>query len=551
MRFFESSRALTAILSGLILSLAFPNWNMEMAVWLWLLPLLGVLWSSPASEEASAAKKHRPFLLGYLAGLAFFIPNLWWLRNSSRVLEPAFAVDDSWAGWPQESMGVAAVVGLAGYCALYFGLWAWFAARIAKPRDDSPRESLRGAFLCAAAWPACEWLRGIVLSGFGWDGLGVALHRNLALIQIADVVGVCGTSFLPVFVSCVVFNATRRLVRDFREGRRFNMRLEMSVTAALLFVIAGYGVFRLREKEADTIPLKTVMVQQNVPQAVKWRGQNISALYQQLADLTRLNAEKREGSTSVDLVIWPESAVPVPMFDHPDHPQYFNNLLSLGDFSLLTGAEVQMPDEPMYTSAVLMRGTFENMQHYNKAHLVPFGEFLPFRDTFPFSLLKGVLPGDFVPGTSTEPLKLEKPAIGIIPLICFEDTVGRLARQFVRDEPQLIVNLTNDGWFLQSAETEIHTANSIFRAIELRRPMARASNTGVTCVIDDKGRLISKLKDPATGSTFIEGVLQAEIQIPKHPPHTIYARFGDWFSVSMLALCVAITVRRRWQRTGR
>ena len=110
------------------------------------------------------------------------------------------------------------------------------------------------------------------------------------------------------------------------------------------------------------------------------------------------------------------------------------------------------------------------------------------------------------------------------------------------------MNLTNDGWFLQSAETEIHTANSIFRAIELRRPMARAANTGITCVIDDKGRVISKLEDPATGDTFIEGVLQSEIQIPKNPPRTIYARFGDWFSVTMLALCAVITAMRRSDR---
>lgn len=527
---------IASVLSGLILALAYPNWNLELAVWLWLLPLLGALWS-PATPK-------RPFLLGYIAGLAFFIPNLWWLRHSSRVI--AGALDHSWVGWGPELMGFGAAVGLAGYCSLYFGWWASFAARVARPRDDSPRESLRSAFLCAAAWTAGEWLRGIVLSGFGWDGLGVALHRNLALIQIADFVGVCGTSFLPVFVSCVAFNATRRLIRDFREGRRFNMRLEMSVTAALLFVVAGYGIVKLQADAGDTIPLKTVMVQQNVPQAVKWAGENTSELYQQLAELTRLHAGKRDGAPSVDLVIWPESAVPVPLFAHADHPLYFNSILSLGDFSLLTGAEIQEPGEPMYTSAVLMRGTFENQQHYHKVHLVPFGEFLPFRDTFPFSLLKGVLPGDFVPGKSTEPLKLEKPAVGIIPLICFEDTVGRLARKFVRDGPQLIVNLTNDGWFLQSAETEIHTANSVFRAIELRRPMARASNTGVTCVIDDKGRVISKLQDPDTKNTFIEGCLQHEIKVPRNPPHTIYARFGDWFSVSLLILCsiVAAMVRR-------
>lgn len=535
---------LAAAFSGAILVFAFPNWNIELAVWLWLMPLLAVLWGPAITHTPPSGP--RPFLLGWLSGTAFFIPNLWWLRHSSRVI--AGAVDHSWIGWGPELMGAGAVAGLGGYCALYFGLWSWFAARIARARDDSSRESLRSALLCACAWPACEWLRGIVFTGFGWDGLGVALHRNLALIQIADVVGVCGTSFVPVFVACVVFNATRRLIRDFREGRRFNGRVELVAIAIVVFVVAGYGVMRLREKAGDSIPLKTVLVQQNVAQAVKWSGEKTPELYQQLADLTRLHVEKREGMPGVDLVIWPESAVPVPILAHPDHPRFFNELLSLGSFSLLSGGEVQYPDEPMYTSAVLMRGSFENMQHYDKVHLVPFGEFLPFRDTFPFSLLRGVLPGDFVPGTKTDPLKLETPPVSIIPLICFEDTDGRLSRRFVRDEPQLIVNLTNDGWFLQSAETEIHTANSIFRAIEIRRPMARASNTGITCVIDDKGRVLQRLQDPKTGDTFIEGVLRSEIQVPKSPPRTIYARFGDWFSILMLIICATHAAARKWFR---
>ena len=524
----------TAIASGLILSLGYPRWNIGLLVWVWVLPLLWVLWSRQQGRR-------RTFFLGYLAGLAYFIPNLWWVRHSSRVIAPAYATDHSWAGWPQELMGFGAVVGLAGYCALYFGGWACFAARVARPRDDSAAESLRSAFLCAAMWVGLEWLRGILFTGFGWDGLGVALHRNHTLIQMADVIGVSGLSFLPMFTACVAWN----VIRGGWNASRLR-RADVVTALLLLAATAYYGVVRQRQQPGDTQRLNLLLVQPNVPQAAKWEGDDMGAIYQRLADLTGTHLVTGTGE-AVDLVVWPENAVPVPLFAHADHPAYFNDVLRLGGFSLLTGATVQQGDGPFYNSALLLRGSFENQQMYHKACLVPFGEYLPFRDTFPFNLLIGVLPGDLAPGKSTEPLRLEKPAIGLIPLICFEDTVGRHARNFVRDDAQLIVNITNDGWFLQGAETEIHLANAIFRAVELRRPMVRAANTGVTAVIDEKGRIISRLAERTTGDTFIEGALPASVQVPLNPPRTIYARFGDWFSITIGLIALLAAVRRRFR----
>ena len=151
-----------------------------------------------------------------------------------------------------------------------------------------------------------------------------------------------------------------------------------------------------------------------------------------------------------------------------------------------------------------------------------------------------------MPGTSIEPLKLAKPEVQIIPLICFEDTVGRLARRFVRPEPQMIVNITNDGWFLQSEQTEVHAVNAKFRAIELRRPMVRATNTGVTCFIDTLGTVTQTLADPATGSTFIEGCLPGEVKVPRVGVMTLYARYGDWFAMSCLLICLVCLVFRRF-----
>jgi apolipoprotein N-acyltransferase len=550
---------LLAILSGFALVFAYPPWNVELVVWLWLLPLLFVIWPLP-----SITPPRRPFWLGFLAGLAFFIPNLFWIRHSSRVI--AGALDNRWIGLGPELMGFGAVIGLAGCCALCFGAWAAFMVRVARP--DFPRLantgwqqttwlSLRSAFLAGAAWVGLEWLRSMFLfSGFGWNGLGVGLHQNLVLSQSVDLVGVLGLSFLPVFVACAGYNTVIRLVLVFRQQGSCRSRLDFTLALTLLLATAGYGIKKIRAPEGDSIKVRTVLVQTNIPQAVLWSGEATVEIYERLAQLTRLYAEKRDGKTEVDLVIWPESAIPINLLDAyrqlpPGfHTAYFNELLKAGDYSLITGSNVSQP--LAHTSVTLMRGEvneqFSNAQHYHKVNLVAFGEYLPLRDIPPFSWLKGVLPGDFVHGTSTEPLKLAKPeGVQIIPLICFEDTVGRLARKFVRDAPQIIVNVTNDGWFLQSAETEVHLANARFRAIELRRPMCRATNTGVSCFIDTKGREVSRLADPDTGNTFIEGCLPGEILVPAKPEITLYARFGDWFPISLLCLAGFAALWRRYR----
>jgi len=540
-------RFLLPLLSGATLSFAYPNWNFEAAAWLWLFPLLFLLW--PMSTTGS---KTSPFLSGYLAGLAFWIPNVAWLRHSSRVISGAR--DDAWIGWGPELLGAGAVVGLSLYCALYFGVWAWIVARFIRPDvsrlatgswQTSTWHSLRCSFMAAATWVGLEWTRGMLFTGFGWDGLGVALHRNQVLIQIVDIIGVTGLSFLPVFIACTAWNTLTRVVWVYRGQGQCRSRLDFTFAMILLLLVAGYGMQKLGRGEGETIQVRTVLVQPNVAQVDAWSGELGPQVYRRLHDLTRLYAEAREGVTHTDLVIWPESALPVHLHGLPDHEPYFNELLGLGDYSLLTGTEIHADGKIGHVSAVLFRGDYHRRQEYHKIHLVPFGEFLPFRNIPPFSLLKGVLPGDFHPGEKAEPLVLAKPAVQIIPLICFEDTVGRLARRFVRESPQMIVNITNDGWFLKSEETEVHLANAKFRAIELRRPMVRAANTGVSCFIDTFGYVTSRLANPETGSTFIEGCLPGEVKIPSLPEMTFYARHGDAFSISMVLLALGYIILQR------
>lgn len=582
----RSRPLLASLAAGLMLVFAYPGWNLSWVVWLWMLPLLYALWgwdnrdrkfeiSDVSSAENTTPPKRRSpawrgFRLAYLAGLAFFIPNLNWVRHSSRVISGAS--DNTWVGWGPELMGMGAVVGLSLYISLYWGLWGAFAATIGRPRispegnttaGDTGRlfsvslESLRSAFLCASAWVACEWLRGIVFTGFGWNGLGVALWQMKILIQGVEFVGVTGLSFLPVFVACILWNTMLRFRQEVRTSR-VRPHADFFCAVALMLVNAGYGAQQLMEQKPasspEVIPLKLALVQGNIGQQEKWDGRRYEdvgdSIYNLYGRLT-VQAVMQNPGEKPQLVIWPESALPFPFHD-PNHVDFLNDMLGLADYSLLTGADILIPMQPNYTGASLMRGNFNNHQLHRKVHLVPFGEYLPLR-TFPGmdALLGGVIMGDFASGPSTEPLKMEEPAgVQLMPLICFEDTVGRLARKFVRAAPQLLVNMTNDGWFLRSEANEQHLANAIFRCIELRRPMVRACNTGITCAIDDKGRIppgamLWNEKD----SFFYKGVLRQTVNLEKTPPMTLYARFGDVFSIGMLGIMgMAIVmggVRRR------
>lgn len=549
---------LFALVSGFALTFAFPPWKVGIIAWLWMIPLLYALWH-PVGEKVRTqrAKAWFGFKLGYVAGLAFFIPNLAWIRHSSRVL--GGATDNTWMGMGPELTGIAAALGISVYLALYWGLWGAFTAMVCRPRisaDGKPMagdsgalfsvslESLRSAFLTAAAWVACEWLRTVVMTGFGWNGLGVALRPSLSLIQSADMIGVTGLSFLPVFVACILYNTALRFRQEVRTSK-VRPHFDFFVAVLLLLLNFGYGAWQLVRVRGATIPLQVLLVQLNVPQAVKWSGKHTDEIYQGYGKLTQLQLA---AGKKPDLVVWPESALPLPFHD-PNHIPFLNEILGLDDFSLLTGADILIPNEPSYTGAALMRGNYENHQLYRKVHLVPFGEFLPLRWLPPVEAVLGdLIPSDFASGDSLEPLQLEKPAgVQIIPLICFEDTVGRFARKFVREAPQLIVNCTNDGWFLHSEENEVHLANAVFRSIELRRTMVRACNTGVTCIVDAYGRIPKGgILQDGKGNVFIKGYLPGEIRLEKNPPMTFYAKYGDVFSISMLLISVLTVIVSAW-----
>src|SRR5438128_1447162 len=185
---------------------------------------------------------------------------------------------------------------------------------------------------------------------------------------------------------------------------------------------------------------------------------------------------------------------------------------------------------------------------YRKVHLVPFGEFVPGRHTVPLlaRIVGDQVPGDFKPGKEHTVFTLTNGDVQLAPLICFEDTIGELTRQFVLPTEtgpgaNLLLDITNDAWFLRSAGSHQHLANAIFRCVETRRPMLRAANTGVTCFINQFGRVTQELRDE-TGSTFIEGVLTGDINVPTEHELTFYARHGELFAKTCAALTLIAIV---------
>jgi apolipoprotein N-acyltransferase len=238
------------------------------------------------------------------------------------------------------------------------------------------------------------------------------------------------------------------------------------------------------------------------------------------------------------LLLWPEAATLTDLFD-ADTIHYLKEIAASTDATFLLGSFLSPPDGGEYNIAACLTRQGKEVQVYRKMHLVPFGEYIPLRHSFPlFAKIAGELvPGDLLPGTEYTIFHTDSPALKLAPLICFEDTDGDHTRRCVDEGAQLLVNITNDSWFGKSPGSAQHLANALFRTIENRRPLVRAANTGVTCIIDSEGRVLHDLRN-ADGTPFLEGVLFGTVFVPRDAGLTLYSRYGDW--VAYLAAGVAV-----------
>ncbi len=537
---------LAAITSGLLAAGALPPFDQTWFVWIALVPLSAAIMFS---GERSRRRPLRDLALGYIAGLTFVWVVFFWLTTVTGL------------GW----------FALAWYMGLYWAVWAWFCGMLRPPAkriavvdkwtamlaqaEPEPQPSnspwlssahnLLFALSLASAWVALEWTRGWLMSGWGWNGLGVALHATWPLIQIAEWTGVGGVTFLVVFCNSILAATALRL---WQETRAQIMRPHFDLTLTLIGLVAvfAFGLHTARFR-AETHPLRVGLVQSNIS---RWEKFDLRYKQKIFDKFNQLSSIAMGSLANIDLLIWPESAMPAPVLEDRETFDYVTRLADSHHVDLLLGAIDEEPQRA-YNAALLIRPGAEPLI-YRKVHLVPFGEYIPFRHSFPlFARIAGdQVPEDFDAGNEYTVFDLSGDRGRVAPLICFEDTIGELTRRFVLNGADLLVTVTNDGWFLRSAGSRQHLANAIFRCVETRRPLVRAANTGVTCVVNDLGRVTQILRDDR-GSTFEEGTLAGEVNIANNAPITFYARHGELFAKVCAAVAILILViRLPWRKVS-
>jgi apolipoprotein N-acyltransferase len=494
-----------AVLSGLLLAAAFPKWDQNYLLAVALVPLF---WALRRQSRKAA------FWLGLISGLAFYAGLLYWIVYVTYVF----------GGLPLPvCLGVLLL--LAGYLSLYRALWAlgvnWGESRGLNPLWWAP-----------VLWVALEYGQTYIISGFPWELLGTGLYRFPVFLQVADLTGVYGLSFLLVLVNAGIFL--------FLSPSRGQEHRRLSYITALVLILAawvGYGFYRLGVLEklaASSLPMKVAVVQGNIKQGEKWKKEMVQATLDRYRELT----ERVKGAR---LIIWPETAAPFFFLRTPDLTTLVQEIARTGGGYLLFGApayELTPQGESFYNRAYLLSPEGNVASYYDKAHLVPYGEYVPLKRFFPFLGKMVLMVGDFAEGKVGGVVTLPEGDVG--PLICFESIFPNLSRAQVQNGARLLVNMTNDAWYGTTSAPYQSLAMAVLRAVENHVCMARAANTGISAFIGADGRILWQ-------SDLFVPTAQA-LDLPWLPGGSPYTRYGDvfaWGCVIIAGLELILARRRR------
>lgn len=559
-------------LTGILLCLCYFPVAWGWLAWVALVPLLALV--------RRPARRLHVFLSTWLAGLLFFVPILQWMR---------VADERMYFTW----------LGLALYCSLYFPV------TIGLVRYLDRRTRLPLVLTLPVIWTALEFVRAHLLTGFPWYFLAHTQHDTVALIQIADVTGAYGVSFLVAAVNALIFDWLCRWnwYAKFnglppQPSSRLPLLLQSGCVAVALLGVLGYGFWRLGQDRFEPGP-RVALVQSNLPQNVR----NDAAAggdpaERMVAHNSKLSDRAAWQQPKPDLVVWPETSYPEYWIDvaadvppetvPPEMASEASQSRSLArqvarlwPTNVLMGMNseiLEIDRRRRYNSAILIRPNGQPADRYDKIHRVPFGEYVPLRDWLPW--MNQLAPYDFdysiSSGQQATRFTVGEHRFGVV--ICYEDSDPVLARQYVEASDagpavDFLVNISNDGWFKGTSEHEEHLAICRFRAVECRRAVARAVNMGVSAVIDGNGRVLQPESFHRDGDTSlweiygdhsdyapalpvarwsefksVPGVLTATMPIDRRS--SLYARYGDWLPILCWIVLLAAVAIARWQPTA-
>lgn len=502
-------RYFCAALAGFILALAFPRFN-----------LAGAAWVAPGLILACAYNRTggKAWRIGYVAGLAHWLTLLSWLLHIPVTGFPIL-------GW----------IALAAFMAIYPAFWVWLLA--GKIGQGSWARRCFWALGGAAAWVALEMIRARLLSGFPWNDLGASQWRMTPLIQIASVTGVYGISFLVVWVSLSLYSSVQALLRH--PTTRYVWMSEVALPVIVLMVLFNMGLARFRNAPTPDSSLRVTFIQPAVPQSMIWDTSENTNRFNQLFALT-----KTALTNQTELLLWPEAALPE--LNDATFPVITNLIQQHHVWMLFNADDVLDKAQPttrspydIFNAALLFNPQGEFSGSYHKRQLVIFGEYTPGYYYLPAFLKRlSFINSGYTAGRETRRFHVNGHTLS--PLICFEDTFAHHVRDHVDADTDLLVNLTNDGWFGQSAAQWQHLASAALRAVENGAPLLRCCNNGITCWFDANGAMREIFRD-ASGSEYGVGFANWEIPFVSAKARsaaTFYNRNGDWFGWT----CVGVTV---------
>ena len=521
LKYFQA-KYVPALISGLALTLSFPDANFSYLAFFAMVPWF-VSMQSMTSKES--------FYSGFIAGIFHFITLIYWIVPTLHEY-----------GGLHPVLAVSTLILLCLYLSMYPGIFAYILKRM-------DANFLIAPIAAACIWTGLEYIRTYAFTGFSWGALGYSQYSNILLIQISDFSGVYGVSFIIVLINYLLST----LGLSFNKGQYKKHFFPIMYTAILCAAVIFYGSQKITilNSQIENAPKPTLrVVQGNIRQDIKWSDEFKDQTLEKYIQLSHGEFNEAGSQKKPDLVIWPETALAFYYGFDKNRSNRVDKCVRQLKTNFLIGSPAFTTNgnqTKFYNRAYMLNYASIVTGTYDKNHLVPFGEYVPFGDYLTFLGKLTAQAGNFSSGDKTfVPLKFDSHNLKVTNnqkvthktgvLICFEILFPSIAARFVKNGADILTTITNDAWFGNTSAALQHFSIAVFRAVETRRTIARAANTGISGFIDPVGKIYE------TTALFTDRSVTQKV--PALTRISFYTKYGDIFAIgSIVAICMVFMVK--------